>query len=121
MSTAHPNVSVGLPPFFRRYDLPWSPSEETERRFRVIFRNCAIVFLVIAVIIPFLPTPERVSNTDSLPERVVQLVIEPPKPPPPPPPAEAGEGACRREADPGRQARGSAPEGLQERSARVPR
>jgi TonB family protein len=88
MSTANPSVqqSLGLAPFFRRYELPWSPSEETERRFRVILRNCAIVFLIIAVIIPLLPTPERVSNTESLPERVVQLVIEPPKPPPPPPP-----------------------------------
>ena len=35
---------------------------------------------------PFLPRHERVVNTDSLPERVVQLVMEPPPPPPPPPP-----------------------------------
>ena len=41
---------------------------------------------MIAVIMPFLPRTERVVNTDSLPERVVQLVMEPPPPPPPPPP-----------------------------------
>ena len=89
MSTANPSVSdgsVGLAPFFRRYELPWSPSEETERRYRVIFRNCAIVFLVLAIGISLMPVQERTNNTDSLPERVVQLVIEPPKPPPPPPP-----------------------------------
>jgi TonB family protein len=78
--------STGLAPFYRRYDLPWSPSEEMEQRFRAILRNIAIVFAIIAVIMPFLPRHEQVVNTDSLPERVVQLVMEPPPPPPPPPP-----------------------------------
>jgi len=82
------NVPTGLVPYYRRYDLPWAPSEETERRFRTILRNLAIVFTIIALIIPFLPRTERVTNTDSLPERVVQLVMEPPPPPPPPPPKE---------------------------------
>ncbi len=75
-----------LAPYYRRYDLPWSPSEEMERRFRVILRNLTIAFAIIAVLMPFLPRHERVVNTDSLPERVVQLVMEPPPPPPPPPP-----------------------------------
>jgi protein TonB len=88
MAAANPaqRVSTGLPPFYRRYELPWSPSEEMERRFRVILRNLAIAFAIIAVLMPFLPRHERVVNTDSLPERVVQLVMEPPPPPPPPPP-----------------------------------
>jgi TonB family protein len=79
-------VTSGLAPFYRRYELPWSPSEDMERRFRRILRNLLIVLGVIAVIMPFLPRTERVVNTDSLPERVVQLVQEPPPPPPPPPP-----------------------------------
>jgi TonB family protein len=74
-----------LAPFYRRYELPWSPSEETERRFRAILRNLAIVFAIIAVLMPFLPRHVVVVNTDSLPERVVQLVMEPPPPPPPKP------------------------------------
>jgi TonB family protein len=89
MAVANPAVRAtptGLAPYYRRYDLPWSPSEEMERRFRVILRNLAIVFAIIAVLVPFLPKHERVVNTDSLPERVVQLVMEPPPPPPPPPP-----------------------------------
>jgi TonB family protein len=77
---------TALAPYYRRYELPWSPSEETERRFRVILRNLAIVFAIFAVLMPFLPRHERVVNTESLPERVVQLVMEPPPPPPPPPP-----------------------------------
>jgi protein TonB len=88
MAAANPatHVPTGLVPYYRRYDLPWAPSEETERRFRVILRNLAIVFSIVALIMPFLPRTERVNNTDSLPERVVQLVMEPPPPPPPPPP-----------------------------------
>jgi periplasmic protein TonB len=86
MAAANTTMGVAsLAPYYRRYELPWSPSEEMERRFRVILRYLAIVFVIIAVIVPFVPTPERVSNTESLPERVVQLVLEPPKPPPPPP------------------------------------
>lgn len=80
-----------LAPFYRRYELPWSPSEEMERRFKKILRNLSIVFAIIAVIMPFLPRHERVINTDSLPERVVKLVMEPPPPPPPPPPPKIEE------------------------------
>jgi periplasmic protein TonB len=89
MAAANPTqraIATGLAPYYRRYDLPWSPSEEMERRFRVILRNLTIVFAIIAVLMPFLPRHERVVNTDSLPERVVKLVMEPPPPPPPPPP-----------------------------------
>jgi protein TonB len=88
MAAANPaaqRVSTGLAPYYRRYELPWSPSEEMERRFRSILRNLAIVFAIIAVLMPFLPRHVIVVNTDSLPERVVQLVMEPPPPPPPPP------------------------------------
>ena len=89
MAAANPAqraIATGLAPYYRRYELPWSPSEEMERRFRVILRNLLIAFAIIAVLMPFLPRHERVVNTDSLPERVVQLVMEPPPPPPPPPP-----------------------------------
>jgi TonB family protein len=57
-----------------------------ERRFRVILRNLVIALAIIAVLIWFLPHRTVVQNTESLPERVVQLVMEPPPPPPPPPP-----------------------------------
>ena len=88
MATANPamRAPTGLVPYYRRYELPWSPSEDTERRFRVIVRNLGIAATIIAIILFFLPHSERVNNTDSLPERVVQLVIQPPPPPPPPPP-----------------------------------
>ena len=88
MSAMNPTqrTATGLPPYFRRYELPWSPAEEMERRFRVILRNLVIALAIIAVLIWFLPHRTVVQNTESLPERVVQLVMEPPPPPPPPPP-----------------------------------
>jgi len=89
MAAANPAMSrtpTGLAPYYRRYELPWSPLEEMEQRFRRILRNLGIAFLIVAVILPFLPHHQQVTNTDSLPERVVQLVMEPPPPPPPPPP-----------------------------------
>jgi protein TonB len=88
MTAANPaqRTPTTLAPYYRRYELPWSPSEEMERRFRKILRNLAIVFAIFAVLMPFLPRHQVVVNTDSLPERVVQLVMEPPPPPPPPPP-----------------------------------
>jgi periplasmic protein TonB len=85
-ATTATRTPTDLPPFFRRYELPWSPAEDMERRFRKIFRNLLIVFAILAVLMPFLPHHDQVVNTDSLPERVVQLVMEPPPPPPPPPP-----------------------------------
>jgi TonB family protein len=57
-----------------------------ERRFKSILRGLVIAFAIVAVILSFLPRHQTVTNTDSLPERVVQLVMEPPPPPPPPPP-----------------------------------
>lgn len=79
----------GMPaPFYRRFDLPWSPSEEMDQRFRKILRALVIAFAILAIVVPFLPSHKAAQNTDSLPERVVKLVMEPPPPPPPPPKVE---------------------------------
>jgi outer membrane biosynthesis protein TonB len=85
VAAATPSKSTGLAPYFRRYELPWSPSEEMERRFRAILRNLAIFATLLAIVIALLPKHEQVTNTNSLPPRVVKL-MEPPPPPPPPPP-----------------------------------
>ena len=74
-----------LGPYYRRFDLPWSPSEEIERRFRAILRNLAIVFAIVAVVLPFVPTHRPAVDVNELPERAVRLVMQPAPPPPPPP------------------------------------
>jgi periplasmic protein TonB len=76
-----------LAPFYRLYDLPWSPTEEVERRFRKVVRNAFIVFAVFAILIPLLPMRERDQvKAPEIPDRIVKLVLEKPAPPPPPPP-----------------------------------
>src|SRR5690242_17178714 len=76
--------------YYRQYDLPWSPKEEVEARFRRVVRNALILFLVIGLIIPWIPTPKKVA-APALPDRVVNLIIEERKPPPPPKPVEKKE------------------------------
>lgn len=74
-----------LVPFYRLYDLPWSPTEEVEQRFRKVMRNALIVFVIMAVLIPLIPVPEKSrSKAPAIPDRIVRLVIEQKAPPPPP-------------------------------------
>src|SRR5262245_57133396 len=76
-----------LAPFYRLYDLPWSPTEEVERRFRKVVRNAFIIFAIFAILIPLLPVPDRdVAKPPEIPDRIVKLVLEKKAPPPPPPP-----------------------------------
>src|SRR5689334_23359307 len=76
--------------YYRQYDLPWSPKEEVEARFRRVVRNALIIFFIIGLIIPWIPTPKKV-EAPALPDRVVNLVLEQRKPPPPPKPIEKKE------------------------------
>lgn len=76
-----------LAPHYRLYDLPWSPTEEVEARFRKVVRNTFIVFIILGVLIPLLPVPEKqFVKAPDIPDRIVRLVIEQKAPPPPPPP-----------------------------------
>jgi periplasmic protein TonB len=81
-----------LVPYYRLYELPWSPTEEIEARFRKVLRNSFIVFAVLAILIPLLPVPERVKvRTPDIPDRVVKLIERKAPPPPPPPPPKVEE------------------------------
>jgi periplasmic protein TonB len=82
-------MSLGLAPYFRRFELPWAASEEAERKFKKLVRILLIISTLLAILIWLLPMPKRAKPTvDDLPDRVVQLIVEKPKPPPPPPPPE---------------------------------
>ncbi len=82
-------MSLGIAPYFRRFELPWAESDEIERRFKKLLRIMLGVATVLAIFIWLLPQPKRVKpKVEDLPERVVQLIVERPKPPPPPPPPE---------------------------------
>lgn len=82
-------MSLGLAPFFRRFELPWSLEEESERKFKKLLRILLIIATLFAILIVLLPKrqTERMKPED-VRERVAQLIVEKPKPPPPPPPPE---------------------------------
>lgn len=82
-------MSLGLAPYFRRFELPWGLGEENERKFKKLLRTLLIIATLLALIMWLIPRPktDKVKPAD-LPERVVQLIQEKPKPPPPPPPEE---------------------------------
>jgi protein TonB len=84
-------AALMIAPYYRHFDLPWTPSEETEQRFRISLRNALIAFAVIGLIFPFIPLPDRKPAPPALPDRVVQLLIEKKAPPPPPPPPKEEE------------------------------
>jgi periplasmic protein TonB len=79
--------NMTLTPFYRLYELPWSPTEEVESRFKKVLRIAFAIFAVLALVITFLPTPEkaRVAQPD-ISDRIVKLIIEKKPPPPLPPP-----------------------------------
>jgi TonB family protein len=81
-----------LAPHYRLYDLPWSPTEEVEARFRKVVRNTFIVFVILGVLIPLIPVPEKAQvKAPAIPDRIVKLVIQKAPPPPPPPPPKLEE------------------------------
>lgn len=81
-----------LAPFYRLYELPWSPTEEIEARFRKVMWIAFAVFAVCAIAIPLLPVPDKSQvKAPEIPDRIVKLVIEKKIPPPPPPPPKVEE------------------------------
>lgn len=67
---------------FRTYDLPWSLEAGQEQRFRRTLRNCAIGLLGLALILSFLPVPERdLAELREVPPRFASLIMEREPPP----------------------------------------
>jgi TonB family protein len=71
---------------FRIYDLPWTPSEEEERRFRRIVGAVLGLFIGFGIVIPLLPERPKPLTPPAVPERIVEFILERPKPKPIPPP-----------------------------------
>ncbi len=69
-----------------RASLPWTRGGEEDKRFRKSVATALLVCVIFAIVVPFIPLPERILNPEAeVPKRVVQLLIESrPKPPTPP-------------------------------------
>ena len=71
-------------------ELPWSLDPVVEQRFRRITGRTALAALLLGLLVPWLPIPERDSLLPpEVPERYARLLIE--RTPPPPPPVTAPE------------------------------
>lgn len=74
----------------RGLDLPWTLDPVVEQRFRRILKRTALVALLLSLVVPWLPIPERdAALPPEVPERYARLLIE--RTPPPPPPVVAVE------------------------------
>jgi TonB family protein len=81
-----------LAPFYRLYELPWSPTEEIEARFRKVMWIAFGIFVVLAIAIPLIPSPDKAqTRAPEINDRIVKLLIEKKLPPPPPPPPKVEE------------------------------
>jgi TonB family protein len=70
---------------FRVYELPWTPSESEERRFRRVLGAALGIFIGLGIVIPLLPErPRTAALAPAVPERIVEFLLEQPKPKPQP-------------------------------------
>jgi TonB family protein len=85
---------------FRVFDLPWTPSEAEQRRFRRVVGAALGLFIGFGIVIPLLPDHPRPESLEpAIPERIVEFLLEQPKPkpepkvelPPPPKPVELAD------------------------------
>lgn len=76
---------------FRVPALPWAVNAEDERRFKRIARAVLLLVLLLGILVPFIPLPQRDRiQAQPLPAPMAKLLLEraaPPAPPPPPPKA----------------------------------
>ncbi|MEE8464665.1 MAG: AgmX/PglI C-terminal domain-containing protein [Gammaproteobacteria bacterium] len=94
--------------YYRIYELQWTPDAEQEARFRRTLRNTLAILLLLSLLIPWLPMPERSpEDIPEIPQRFARLLLERKVLPPPPPapvvrnePEPVGEQMAREQPKP---------------------
>ena len=72
--------------YYRDYQLPWSLSDEQEKKFRRILTITLAIMFVLSIVWPFLPTPEADPYAEAeIEPRFAQLILDKKEEPPPPP------------------------------------
>ncbi|MDH4165373.1 MAG: TonB family protein [Gammaproteobacteria bacterium] len=75
--------------YFRVYDLPWTPSDDDQRRVRRVLGAVLGLFIGFGIVIPLLPDrPRTPAMAPAMPERIVEFILQQPKPKPLPKPVE---------------------------------
>ncbi len=79
--------------YYRVYDLPWTPSDDEQRRVRRVLGAVLGLFIGFGIVIPLLPDkPRTPAMAPAVPDRIVEFILQQPKPKPkpvvvvPPPP-----------------------------------
>ncbi len=71
--------------YFRVYDLPWTPSDDEQRRVRRVLGAVLGLFIGFGIVIPLLPDkPRTPAMAPAVPERIVEFILQQPKPKPKP-------------------------------------
>jgi TonB family protein len=75
--------------YYRVYDLPWTPSDDEQRRIRRVLGAVLGLFIGFGIVIPLLPDkPRTPAMAPAVPERIVEFILQQPKPKPLPKPVE---------------------------------
>jgi TonB family protein len=82
---------AALAPYYRQFNLPWTPREADEQRFWRVLRITLAVVVLLGIAVTLVPLPESANKHQEVPERFAKLLIDHPKPPPPPPPPKPKE------------------------------
>jgi len=71
--------------YYRVYDLPWTPSDDEQRRVRRVLGAVLGLFIGFGIVIPLLPDkPRTPAMAPAMPERIVEFILQQPKPLPKP-------------------------------------
>jgi len=90
-----------LRPYYREFELAWSFPQEDAERFRKILLVMLLLFLLLGILIPLLPVPQREKSTaEDVPPRLAKLMLEKKPPPPPPPKKEEPKPEVKKEPKP---------------------
>ena len=65
-----------ITPFYREYELPWEGDAESSSRFRKILRVLLILFLILGILFPLLPSPKPTAAETEVPQRLARVMIE---------------------------------------------
>lgn len=72
--------------YYHSPELPWTLSEDEELRYRKILKRALLLFLLLSIVMPFLPVPQMSrERIEELPPRLAQLLLERQQTPPPVP------------------------------------
>jgi periplasmic protein TonB len=75
--------------YYRVYELPWTPSDDEQRRVRRVLGAVLGLFIGFGIVIPLLPDkPRTPAMAPAMPERIVEFILQQPKPKPLPKPVE---------------------------------